>query len=113
MKTDLLGEPESPPFSVRDVLTKALALIEKPENWCKFQMAKDASGGVVNTADPRACRFCAMGAIRRVAKSSAALVYAERKLARAVPAGSISQFNDTSTHADVVALFRRAIEATP
>jgi hypothetical protein len=46
-----------------DVLVKARALVAK--GWTKNSYAKTAKGDPVDWDDPKACRFCATGAVYR------------------------------------------------
>ena len=100
--------------SVRENLIAAKALIDTPEKWLK---------GKLSDREERC--FCAYGAVASVTNYEAgediAMVEALR---RALPHAfapnprgilDIAQFNDlpTTTHADVMAWFDRAIAASP
>jgi hypothetical protein len=91
--------------SVADVLRKARALIEKPENWLQGEYCDGD-------------KFCLLGAIAKVQelpeyKSEETPAYFAVKAAvRALDPGTVfpHRFNDTHTHAEVLAAFDRAIE---
>lgn len=84
---------------------KAWQLIEKPENWCRGVNAKDKDGNSVKPGSPDAVSFCILGAIIQCYglcnhRSIASKV--EEKLNN----GSMAIFNDTHTHAEVLALLK-------
>ena len=88
------------PKSALDVLIAARAKIEKPENWLNRCPDHDEE------ADGR---YCAARAIWSTASPSKGRAY--EALAHACAVFSVPQFNDTHTHAEVLAAFDRAIEA--
>lgn len=92
---------------VRENLIAARALIDTPEKWVKDAHEKDGC-------------YCAMGAIGAVLPRNyhgwVSDTAQYRALAAAVPAefhGNVPNFNDhpATTHADIMALFDRAIAA--
>ncbi len=91
---------------VSDTLRKALALIEKPENWCQNEYDKDGAFclfgaiSVANASDPgMPWDSRAFNAVRRI------LIHRHGHI------GSLEHFNDhpDTTHPMVVDLFKRAI----
>mgnify|MGYP001604621475 CR=1 FL=1 len=83
------------------ILRDAKALIDTPAKWTKGVYTDDKG------------RRCALGALQSVTASEAGRRRAGRELERALPAwGSVTHYNDHHSHADVMALFDRAIEAT-
>jgi len=101
-----------------DLLREARALISDPDKWTQGTLARNAYGSEVAHYSPDACKWCAVGAISRVAASNnasyetemsaySALVQASRIL---FDSDAVGEVNDTHTHADVLALFDRAIE---
>ena len=92
--------------SVADVLREARKLIEKPEAWAQGESARDASGRRVPIQDPKAVCFCAVGAIWKVSHESHS--DARRALAQVV-GNAVAFFNDSHTHAEVLAAFDAAI----
>lgn len=98
--------------SVRQILIEARKLIEKEENWCKRHYALDGAGMSTNELFDNAVCFCALGAINR---SAGELLCCEdgpvSVLTEAMGAATVHEFNDTHTHAEVLAAFDRAVEA--
>lgn len=88
-------------MTVRDDLIAAKALIDTPEKWCQ--------GTATAGYGARLCAIRAAGGARYRNKDAVAALKA------ALPIGekSLPRFNDSpdTTHADVMALFDRAIEA--
>lgn len=98
-------------------LTRAKALISDPEKWTKHGFAKDEEGHPVSPIAYNAKCFCTVGALYCVLGSD----YGGQSLAlQALEAASkdlhnlhsVPRFNDSpvTKHADVLALFDRAIE---
>jgi hypothetical protein len=52
------NEPESP--------MKAYELLSSPEAWCRESSGKDPHGKKLQAFDPRAVKWCALGAIQKV-----------------------------------------------
>lgn len=107
-----------PPAGVRDILIAARAKIEKPENWTKGAEARTASGLVVYATDRDAVCFCTVGALFAVApylEDQPLRFEARAKLKAAIGRRSatfnITEYNDMDhrKHADILALFDRAI----
>ena len=101
-----------------EVLRAARAKIEKAENWTQGEYGRDARGRVADVMV--ACSRCSVGAVFAVCAEvrSAPETRAWNLLREQVPGYSESwvydpvvAFNDTSTHAEVLALFDRAIAA--
>lgn len=92
---------------IRSVLVKARKLISKPERWCKFSLAYDASGNTIYPTCRGAVKWCSIGAIRKVSKSYA--VPECNFIARLWRCSSIAVFNDSHTHRQVLAKFDSAI----
>ena len=92
--------------SIAQVLRDARALIDTPDKWVKGYNERDGC-------------MCVLGAIAKVLRSRNVIPdweYSESaEMAKFLPAGfrQIDDFNDhpTTTHADVMALFDRAIAA--
>lgn len=85
-------------MSLADDLIAARALIDTPEKWCKGKMS-DGKG-----------RYCALGACYADQAAGERVLSAIYEVG--VPnSGFLARFNDdpTTTHADVMALFSRAI----
>ncbi len=106
------------PMTPHEVLVQARKLIERPERWTKGNFAKDAHQYAVYPESHRAACWCAHGAtIKASAEDWAKHASAIAALRNALTAGwarNIVSFNDdpSTTHADILALFDRAIEST-
>jgi hypothetical protein len=99
-----------------DVLRKARERIAARGGWTQRGFALDHGGNEVDV--DKACRFCMLGALHAVTESQRTINDARLALARAIGCdrGSFSpiiDFNDapSTTHADIIALFDRAIDA--
>lgn len=94
-----------------DILIKALQFIEKPENWTQGAYARDIFGNDVGSQNhPSAFCFCSVGALRKASPSDY-IGYrdAYNTLVKAT-AFRIPDFNDTHTHEEVLAMFKKAIK---
>ena len=104
-----------------EILKKARAKITLPENWTQKEYARDSEGSGVSIKDG-VC-FCSIGAIQSVA---IALDISPIGIHLSIPVvqnwvsavdtlnvilegGSIIEFNDTHTHAEVLAMFDAGI----
>lgn len=100
-----------------EILKSARAILSNPDHWIKDDMAKDKNRKSVETSDPEACSFCTLGALRRAAgitfRNSNAYTDARVAIREELPNNtvSIACYNDrvSTTHADVLGLFDRAI----
>ena len=112
-------------LSPLETLIKARELISDPERWTQGVYARNRSGHRVIYYESDACRFCSLGAIRRSVSETGGFdlkreMDATSILARAIAGVSprkqwsseavVFEFNDTHTHAEVLAAFDRAIE---
>lgn len=100
------------PQTPAEVLRAARALIEVPERWTKCAFARDAKGIVVSEDEESAVCFCVLGAIYRHPPSpltDGARWFLDESLPETFL--GVGTFNDhpSTTHADVLALFDRAI----
>lgn len=100
-------------MTTSEVLRTARAKIEKPENWTQGAWARDADQHDMMPQMAGACSFCAMGAVQFITGESEAFYVSMQALKRSLETAHVSvlAFNDTHTHAEVLALFDRAIEA--
>lgn len=96
------------------LLKKARHLISKEENWTKFAFAKDANGVETASKGNDAICWCSIGAMRKFVGLDFC-TDALGELMLAMPEDcrqSVGAFNDSHTHAEVLALFDKAIENT-
>ena len=96
-------------MSVKQELIKTKALIADPKNWLQGLMASNEKGQYVPPYSPDACKFCALGALRKACTQEGAYM----KLADAAfKAGfsGIAALNDFGLHEDVMEMFDKAIE---
>jgi hypothetical protein len=95
-------------MNVAEVLNKAADLIEPEGKWTQGEMAKGKTGSKVLPNSPLAVCFCAVGAIRRVARLP---IYYDALNVLAKKTGPfIGRWNDAPkrTQAEVVATLREA-----
>lgn len=96
-----------------EVLRAARELISDPERWTRHAVARDADGGLLlNGNDPRACQWSAEGAVGHVTGCSIdqpGALSAINALSRAAKPLRPSRANDIGTHAEVLAMFDKAI----
>lgn len=104
---------ETTEVSTAEVLRRARALIEKPENWTQESYAADAQGnGISDPNDGAACRFCSVGAVARVLGIDGSLAevhHAVKVLNDCTDSGGIIDFNDSRSHAELLAVWDDAI----
>jgi len=97
-------------------LIRARAAIERPEHWCRGEFARTRSGASVEPDSPGAYALCALGALYKATAEYPRAGADIRAAARAVLAAplapapyALSEFNDRSDHAGVLALYDAAI----
>ena len=93
----------------KQVISRAYQLIEDPNHWTTFALARDASGAACLPGSEDAVRFCARGALYRAARDicpdrSAALFKA---VAWSLP--WVALVNDLRGHAAVLKHFKKAL----
>jgi hypothetical protein len=105
-------------MTLSQILRAARETIADPKHWTQGAYARDKHGVPVDSLRGEGCTFCTFGAVRHVvAKENAEYFEAEVALDSSVPRDGMGatigaiNFNDapTTTHADVLALFDRAI----
>lgn len=108
-------------MSIVTDLQEARELILKEENWTQEAFARDAQDYVVHTIQPEACKFCALGALRKVAKytgpDDSANTFRYDQLREKLAAGSfevdhlggIVHVNDTLGHEATITMYDKAI----
>ena len=95
------------------VLERARELISDPERWTQRAFARNSVGEATSASGPGATCWCALGAIaREEGRSGSGAVRQLREGAGLHGTGTylgIADFNDVSTHAEVLAAFDKAI----
>jgi hypothetical protein len=109
-------------MNAHELLLAARTLIQTPNDWTKGVNARDAAGEPVEEYHPNAVCYCALGAVDitdfRNGADSREYWRSVDALNAAVPAPyqhwEVHEYQDLpeTTHADVLALFDRAIAAT-
>ena len=106
-----------------EILKEAKKIISSPSSWCKGAMARDQSGLSVSVENEDACSWCAMGSIMlamdHVLPSETGILDefemrhgAKELLIDAIglpTTKSITEWNDESTHEEVMKAFDKAI----
>jgi len=90
-----------------ETLKAARHLISDPAKWTQGTIARDWTGKQTTADSIDAFCWCAVGALEKVGSNAGPF----RALRWAMPSGyrSIVSFNDSHTHAEVLALFDKAI----
>lgn len=99
-----------------ETLTQARALIASPAKWTRGVNARNNKGDRINWDNPRAARFCALGALKRASQqvdAQRSLYSARQSMQKIIEEISdysgIIEYNDSHKHADVVRVFDDAI----
>lgn len=99
------------------ILKDARALIADEKNWMRGEYFGTQSGGILCAGDPEADCFCSIGAIAHATKQQNIYDVEQSKAVKLLlnciedeqTFYSVAAFNDAHEHADVIALFDRAI----
>lgn len=105
--------PSPAPLTTAEVLRLAKAKIADHSHWTTRVFARSAEATTVRPTDPKACQWCATGAVWAIEGKSLPHYSALHALRCALPGKhsvSIEAFNDSAAHAEVLALFDKAIE---
>jgi predicted nucleotidyltransferase len=95
-----------------EILKAARELISDEKRWTTCAMARDSAGHAVEAWDDDAVCFCSVGAIAKACVDihPRGEIDARNALTKETTGGhTIVSFNDTHQHAEVLALFDRAI----
>lgn len=96
-----------------EILRKAKALIDTPEKWVKGKFGASKNDREIYPTAPQACRFCSLGAFIRFGGDRTNEVnYLREAISQDSPFANdtvIANFNDTHTHAEVMAKWDEAI----
>lgn len=100
-------------MTTKEILVAAKALIEKPEAWTRGVLARDAAGFEADVRSPAATCFCASGAIMRTTYDDMERRGAWDAFHAAIGEDSplLTTWNDNHGHAEVLAMFDKAIAA--
>jgi hypothetical protein len=86
----------------RDTLNRAAALLESSHYaWARGSFAYDRTGNTVPATDPKACSWCTLGAIKKVAATHDEAHDATVRL-QSLLLQSVGSWNDTQTDKSVV-----------
>ncbi|MDE8343243.1 MAG: hypothetical protein POG24_05425 [Acidocella sp.] len=101
--------------SALEVLIKARALLSDERRWTRHVYAVGPGGRRTDHLDPKACAWCAAGAIYKIGGSfngGGAAVILTEAVCEQWPGESIAGFNDDpdTTHDHLLIMFDRAIE---
>lgn len=103
------------PVSAHQVIVRMLTLLGDSARWCRGAGARDAAGRPCSPTSPQAVAWSLEGAIDRAAGRDPAIgdVVEDRLCALLPDMAGPAAFNDDAgtTHADVLALLRRALVA--
>lgn len=93
-------------MKVLEALIAARKKIENPANWTQRCEARNSSGTPTHYYSKNACAYCAGGALASVGAPylTSAYDFMEKLIGQSVPG-----FNDSHTHAEVLAMFDCAI----
>lgn len=101
-------------MTAAEVLRAARDMISDPKNWTRHQNARDAAGNPVLAWSADAVCWCSYGAVEAADPKYSTTCDPDDFLHSAVdekcPGLGVAEFNDSAEHADVLAVFDRAIE---
>lgn len=93
-----------------DALTEAYELIKDKDRWARCVDARDKDGYSVPYYSPKACKWCATGAVLKVCDGPSQLSrLCIGYLDNASKSDSVIRTNDHSSHEVVLGVFRKAI----
>lgn len=97
-----------------EILIKARELIADPAHWTQGELARNDVGAYRHPLALEAVCFCSIGALERAANGEYDDAYYQaRARLRGTLNRCIASFNDTHTHAQVLAKFDEAINHAP
>lgn len=103
----------SKPSTTKEVLERALAIIEDPERWTQGAYARHKNGNPIGPLEEAACRWCSLGALEKAGDDPVSLdaLYALNNASMQYCSKAPHDLNDEGSHAEVVEMFKRAIAA--
>ena len=90
-----------------DALIAARAIIADEAHWTRGDFAKDSMGYSADSTSNEAVCWCSIGALEKASDTGS--ISAMIELNRTVQ-GSMSEYNDTHSHAEVLAVWDSTIE---
>jgi len=94
---------------VYELLTKAQSLISDPSHWTKGTFARNKDGEPRMDDEADATCWCSMGALRKVTSAGITQEYPRAIIILSQAADEhIVKFNDSHTHAEVMAVWDKA-----
>jgi hypothetical protein len=85
-----------------EILKAARAIITNEKNFTQGEFARDSLDNKVLITDTRACKFCSVGAIRKVPGTTLNNQQAAIRHLENTVGGSIEDFNDSYSHSVVL-----------
>lgn len=109
------GDGSVSDVTTRDVLLKAVQILEPEGAWCQDAWARNAEGAYVTWNDPSAVARCCEAAILQASEELNSTVFPAEEAVQKVIGRHILPWNDnpTRTQAEVVSALRAAAEAQP
>lgn len=99
--------------TAKQILIAARQLIAKPEHWTQIEIARKPNGDGTLSTDPNAVCWCAYGAMCKVGDCYVDALETSRAIMITEVGEAIGTFNDTHTHAEVLAKFDEVIASLP
>lgn len=103
--------------TIYETLVAAKNLISNPDNWTQEAVARDSHGADTYSLNTDAVCWCSIGALHKVTKNNSLVITSAAKHLRFVleqehkDYDGIAHFNDSHTHAEVMAFWNKAIAA--
>ncbi len=92
-----------------DILIAARAKIADPKHWIQKVMARLSDGTATSAFDPCATCWCSAGVIGSLTAGDSSTQYQAIRLLSHAMGDNLVEFNDSHTHAEVLAAFDKAI----
>lgn len=87
---------------------KAYELLAEPTAWTQGSYARNKAGKEVDSHSPEACAWCMAGAIEKCYPNDTELVLIYSRILDEISPLNVAKFNDSRTHAEVLAILKRA-----
>lgn len=101
--------------TVLELLVAARAVIADEKQWTRYALARNRNGLVTTPNSPTACKWCGSGAVWKVVDEAAPKMWQTTyegivSILTNLAGEPFNLYNDTHKHAEVLALFDKAIE---